>query len=231
LREPQGYEWTHCLYGLHKLDAVHPRARALGVGAGREPVIFYLADRIGHVVATDLYGADEWTQNWGAEADAAVARDPQAYCPRRFRHERVSFAVADGLRLPFANGAFDIVWSLSSIEHFDGHAGAQTALAEMARVLAPGGIACVATEYLLLDGYTHPEFFNRRDLATLIDAARPALAPVGPLALDVLPAAYLLDSVPLPQNPHRRRRAVVCNDGEVQWTSVVLFFRRTGAPA
>jgi prevent-host-death family protein len=31
--------WTHCVYGLSKLGAVVPQARALGAGAGREPAV------------------------------------------------------------------------------------------------------------------------------------------------------------------------------------------------
>jgi SAM-dependent methyltransferase len=223
----KGYEWTHCLYGLHKLGAIHPEARALGVGCGREPILYYLADRVRHVVASDLYGGEAWSANWGAEADIDVAFRPQAYCPRPAATERIGFTVADGTRLPFTAGAFDLVWSLSSIEHFGGHAAARGALLEMARVLKPGGIACVATELLLLPEYRHDEYFSRAELEALMQSVRPALEPTGPVAYESLPRAYLIDSQPLPQNRHRRRRAVVCNDGEVQWTSVVLFFRRT----
>src|ERR1700691_960787 len=64
----KGWEWTHCLYGLHKLGAITPGARAIGVGVGREPVIFYLADRIAQVVATDLYDNTEWAAKNGREA-------------------------------------------------------------------------------------------------------------------------------------------------------------------
>lgn len=225
----KGYEWTHCLYGLYKLGAIHPEARALGVGSGREPIIFYLGDRIRQVVSSDLYGGETWSRNWGAEADIDVALRPERYCPRPFDRARTSFAVADACRLPFPDRSFDICWSLSSIEHFGGHAAARQALAEMARVTRPGGVACVATEYLLLPEYSHPEYFNRGDLEALIASVRPAFELVGPVAYDSLPYAYVVDSLPLPQNQHRRRRAVVCNDGAVQWTSIVLFFRRTGA--
>lgn len=43
---------------------------------------------------------------------------------------------ADALRLPFSDGSFDRVMSICAIEHFDD---GPRALAEMARVLAPGG--------------------------------------------------------------------------------------------
>jgi len=38
----KGWEWTHCLYGLRRLGMLKPEHRARGVGAGHEPVIYYL---------------------------------------------------------------------------------------------------------------------------------------------------------------------------------------------
>ena len=58
----KGWEWTQTLFGLHVLGAMTPNARALGVGAGREPVLFYLADRIESVTGIDLYGNRQTVQ-------------------------------------------------------------------------------------------------------------------------------------------------------------------------
>ena len=224
----KGWEWTHCLYGLDRLGAIQPSARALGVGAGREPVIFYLADRVAQVTATDLYGDATWSNNAGQEASRAILDDAQAFCPRPIRRDRIAFKVADGTQLPFLDGAFEIVWSLSSIEHFGGHAAAADAMREMGRVTAPGGHVALATEYLLLPEYRHPEFFNRTDVedALIAPAREVGLHLVDTPDFDAVPRPYLIDSVPLPQDQHRRRRHVVLNDGDVQWTSILLFFRK-----
>src|ERR1700683_1734162 len=53
----------------------------------------------------------------------------------------------DALRLPFADGSFDRVMSVCAIEHFDDGA---RALAEMARVLAPGGELVMSADALTL---------------------------------------------------------------------------------
>jgi SAM-dependent methyltransferase len=53
----------------------------------------------------------------------------------------------DALRLPFADGSFDRVMSICAIEHFDDGA---LALAEMARVLAPGGELVMSADALTL---------------------------------------------------------------------------------
>ena len=53
---------------------------------------------------------------------------------------------ADARELPFPDGAFDVVFSLSSIEHFGGPRDVARAAREMGRVLKPGGHAFVVTE-------------------------------------------------------------------------------------
>ena len=222
----KGYEWTHCIYGLSKLGVITAQARALGVGAGREATIFWLADRIAHVTATDLYGNETWSNTSGAEATAEILSDASKFCPRSFRTDHVTFQIADGTSLPFATNSFDFCWSLSSIEHFGGHEAAAKAMREMSRVTKLGGIVCVATEYLLLPEYQHHEYFNRRDLETYIIGASPDLQLVDSMAWDLPAPEYLIDSVALWSGVHRRRRHVVLNDGEVQWTSAILFLRK-----
>lgn len=49
-------------------------------------------------------------------------------------------AIADVRRLPFADGSFDAIYSMGTVEHF---AETEDALAEIRRVLRPGGLAIV----------------------------------------------------------------------------------------
>ena len=60
----------------------------------------------------------------------------------------VAFVVADGRVLPFADQAFDTAFSYSVLQHF-AKDDARTALAEMARVTAPGGKVLVQMPNLL----------------------------------------------------------------------------------
>ena len=223
----KGWEWTQCIYGLQRLGAIQPAATALGVGAGREPIIFYLGDSIQRVTALDLYGNETWSNN-AREADSGVTVDPQQFCPRPIRKKQITFVNASGTRLPFRDGAFDVCWSMSSIEHFGGHEAAAEAMREMARVTRPGGIVSVATEYLLLPEQRHIEFFTRRELERYIISASKRLDLVEPVAWDVLPSEFLIDQITVPNGVDRRRRHVVLNDGSVQWTSVLMFFRKRG---
>ena len=143
----KGWEWTQTIWGLEPLGMLQPEYRAIGVGAGRECVIFWLGDRIAQVVATDLYDNAEWSTVGGREADVGVAENPQAFCPRPIRTEAIEFRTMDGTDLSaYDDGTFDFAWSLSSIEHFGSHERSGDSVREMARVVCSGGVLAVATE-------------------------------------------------------------------------------------
>lgn len=222
----KGWEWTHCIYGLRKLGALHPSAKGLGVGAGREAPIFFLGDHVRDVTALDLYGNAEWSHAAGQEANVDVTLHPENWCPKRMNFNRIRFIHGSGTDLELQDEEFDFCWTLSSIEHFGGHRAAAQAMREMARVTKSQGIVAVATEYLLLPEYSHPEYFNKKDLQRFIIEASPDLALVSEIDWDTLPYEYLVDSVNLPSGVDRIRRHVVLNDGNIQWTSVLLFFRK-----
>jgi SAM-dependent methyltransferase len=222
----KGWEWTQAIWGLKKLGMIRPDYVALGVGSGRECVIFWLASHLREVIATDLYGNREWTRTGGREADPGILTDPQKYCPKKVDFKNLCFLNMDGTNLEFTNERFDIVWSLSSIEHFGSHENSAQAIREMARVTTKGGIVVVATEYLLLDEYSHPEFFNREEIFTYIVNASSQLELVEPIDFSLPPPEYLIDSIVIPNGVHRRRRHVVLNNGQIQWTSIMLFFRK-----
>ncbi len=223
----KGWEWTQTVWGLEKLGMIRPEHRAIGVGAGRECVIFWLGDRLEHVVATDLYGNETWSTAGGREADPGVLIDAQPFCPRPIRQEAIEFKTMDGTDLGhFDDGTFDIAWSLSSIEHFGTHERSADAVREMARVVRPGGIVVIATEYLLLGDQTHTDYFSHDDFDRYVLNATPDLELIEPIDWSLPPADFLIDSIAFSSFPERLRRHVVLNDGHVQWTSVLAFFAK-----
>jgi len=222
----KGWEWTHCVYGLDQLGAVTADARGLAVGAGRECLIFYFADRIREVVALDLYGNALWSATGGREATEEVIHNTERFNLKAVDLRKIRFANCSGTDIKEPDASFDFCWSMSSIEHFGGHEAAATAMREMARVTRPGGIVAVATEYLLLPEYTHEEFFNQKDIQQYLIDSVPELQLISGVNWDTLTPEYLIDSIAVPQGVDRLRRHVVLNDGAVQWTSVMLFFRK-----
>jgi SAM-dependent methyltransferase len=173
------WEWTMGIIALKRLGKLNNSSRAIGVGAGKEDVIFYLANNVGHVNATDLYRSD-----WD-ESPRDFVTDPDKYAPFEYRKERLSVARMDGTKLDFPSKHFDIAFSFSSIEHFGGslHSGALRSLKEIERVLKPDGIAVVATEYVM-NGKEHREYFNEENIfSDLLDKLEMKL--VEPLDLQI----------------------------------------------
>lgn len=215
------YEFTQTVFGLDRLGLLHDGVSILSVGAGHESLLYWLANRVRLVVATDLYEG-EW-QTFGAmEGDQAVLRRPEDFAPFPYRTQRLAFLRMDGRRLAFPARTFDVAYSLSSIEHFGGAAGAVAAIDEMARVLRPGGVLVLATEYIL-SGPGHHEAFLPDEIRAMID--RPSLTLVEPIDERVY-QRYAYVPVDLWKNRYQTPHMVV-QDRETQFTTVMMFLRKT----
>jgi ubiquinone/menaquinone biosynthesis C-methylase UbiE len=141
--ERKVWEFAMLALFLEETGRLHDGTSALAVGAGDERMVFWLANRVGRVVATDIYGEGSFAER---EATATMLTDPASHAPFPYREDHLEVLYADARELPFADGSFDVVFSLSSIEHFGGPRDVARAAAEMGRVLKPGGHAMVATE-------------------------------------------------------------------------------------
>jgi ubiquinone/menaquinone biosynthesis C-methylase UbiE len=104
-------EWARCEPGWLALD--------VATGAGH--TAFAVAERVRHVVATDLTVA-MLEQAVGLARERGIAN--------------VTYAAGDAHALPFADGTFDLVTSRRAPHHFSRIG---VALAEFRRVLRPGG--------------------------------------------------------------------------------------------
>ena len=137
--------WEYAMLALFMRDAgaLREDADVLAVAAGHEEPLFWLANRVRRVVATDIYGAGGFAEQ---EAEATMLDDPAAFAPYPYREDRLEVRYMDARELDFPDESFDFVFSLSSIEHFGGPADIARAASEMARVLRPGGHACIVTE-------------------------------------------------------------------------------------
>ena len=226
----KGWEWTQAIYGLTLLDAINSQAKGLGVGAGHEPLLFYLANHIAEVIGTDLYGNEEWSECGGKEADAAILNDAARYSPRSFDHSKLRLMVMNGKDLKFSNDSFDFVWSLSSIEHFGSHRAARKSIREMARVTRSGGFVVIATEFIIgPPGRRHPEYFTRTQFDRFVLGADPTLVPIQPMNYRLPPADCLARPIMVGTDEGRRIRPhIVLHDGNVQWTSAIVFFKKLG---
>lgn len=136
----RGGLWRRCS------DAIH--AQWLDrVAAGLPP---------GRVLKTDLFdeaygdGLAPWFESRGHDVVACDLALTTARGAVR-KPTRMVAAVADVRQLPFSAMAFDIVFSDSTLDHFEAESHIRQALAELGRVLRPGG-----TLLLTMDNPTNP---------------------------------------------------------------------------
>jgi SAM-dependent methyltransferase len=162
------WEWALGIIAMRRFGKLNEKSTAIGVGSGREAILYYLANKVKHVYATDLYKV----RNWMEAAPSDFPENPKKYAPFPYKEDALTVLRMDGTKLEFPSESFDIAFSFSSIEHFGGgknHSGALRSLKEIERVLKPGGLAVITTEYIINDK-EHPEFFNRRTIySDLID--------------------------------------------------------------
>ena len=87
------------------------------------------------ILATRIHAELPPDQVWGVDMSDGMLEQARARCPQ------VRWCKAPAERLPFEDGALDAVVSTAAVHCFDQPA----ALREFHRVLAPGGLAAIAT--------------------------------------------------------------------------------------
>jgi SAM-dependent methyltransferase len=219
----KAYEFTQLVFGLQRLGLLTTDTRIISIGAGHELILYWLANRARLVIATDLYG-NTWRHARGSEGDPRVLVEPELYAPFPYRRDHLRFVIMDGRSVAFRDGAFDVAYCLSSIEHFGGLPGAVAAVAEMARVLRPGGVLALATEYVL-SGPPHEETFQPEAFEALL--RQPGLELVQPVDVDVY-RRYEFTPVDLHRNPYQSPHMVV-RFGDTVFTTAMVFLRRIGS--
>jgi SAM-dependent methyltransferase len=155
----------------------------------------WAGDLTGHVLL-DVAGGDGY---WAAVASRRGARavsididvDKSRRGQRYSRHP--GLVIGDALSLPVRDSSVDVVLSVCAIEHFDDGA---RALAEMARVLRPGGRLLMSADCLTgaeaharerdrhVERYHVVDTYDHRRLAALLD----------PLGIDVVRHEYQFQS-------------------------------------
>lgn len=141
----------------------------------------------------------QWAASEGALAFAVDIAEPMVRQARsEFPPGALRGAVADVRRMPFGAGSFDAVYSMGTIEHFPD---SERALAEIARVLRPGGVAIVGVPNRLdpflrpvvvellfrmgLYGYGYERSFSRGTLRKMV--VRAGLEPQADTGILFLP--------------------------------------------
>lgn len=147
---------------------------AIDIGAGQGRHSFEMFRRGADVIAFDQSESD--MADVGAMFDAMMAEEGHVPAEAKARAE-----VGDALRLPYADNSFDVVLMSEILEHIPSD---EAAIAEMVRVLRPGGTAAVTVPrywpekvcWALSDAYHeveggHVRIYKASELAAKLRAA------------------------------------------------------------
>jgi SAM-dependent methyltransferase len=148
-------ELTHWWFRGRRRLLVSFLARVGGARAGALRILDYGCGTGGNTTSYGQFGSVI-----GVEPDPHAVRLAQA-------RGGGSYCRADGVRLPFRNGTFDVVIASDVLEHIEDDSGA---MAEMARVLRPGGsmiISVPAHQWLFSYHDAALHHFRRYSKATL----------------------------------------------------------------
>ncbi|MCM3886852.1 class I SAM-dependent methyltransferase [Frankia sp. R82] len=168
----------------------------------------------------DVAGGD------GYWAGQAVRRGARAVCLDLARHKlefgrrlrgHPGLVEGDALALPFADATFDVVMSVCAIEHFDD---GPAALAEMSRVLRPGGDLVMSADALTRSA-DWPELFERHRARYHVKHLYPGDVLNGLLAdagMDVVRQTYMFRS----ERAQRLYLTLSARGGKAGWNAAAV---------
>lgn len=160
------WEIAMAVLAFKQTGLLHRDATILGVGAGNEATCFWLTRHAGRVIATDLYESPGWQES----ASTSMMTNPEWHWPFPWEPDRLDVRHMDALDLDLPDCSVDGIFSSSSVEHFGSHAAVARSLDEAHRVLRPGGILSVSTEFRLSGpppGIPGALMFDRADIESL----------------------------------------------------------------
>ncbi len=152
------WEIGMALISLDKTNAIDENSEVLGIGVAKEQTISVLSNKAKRVFATDIYLEPGTWHEW-YENDLLV--NPKKYMDSNYNNRRVVWQHVDGRDLPYEDNSFDAIFSCSSLEHFGDADEVRRSIEEACRVLKPGGIAAISTEYKISG---EGEFFHNVQL-------------------------------------------------------------------
>lgn len=227
------WEVAMAILTLERHRKMNPDALILGVGAGVETTTFYLTNFVRQVFATDLYAnPNEWT----GDAPPTMLTHPASLSPIPCNPRRLVVQHMDGRNLLYEDEMFDAVYSSSSIEHFGDWEDVSAAAREIGRVLKPGGILTLSTEYRVRGsgrGLPNVLMFIAAEFRSLIiepSGLEPVDEPnfdISPLTMQTVVTQKEMDDFYIEYNAGRPAYwktfpQIVLETGEYRWTSFHL---------
>jgi SAM-dependent methyltransferase len=129
---------------LEQRGMLNGSSEGISFGSATEVMLYAVARRVKHLWATDLYGTDAvWDIARTDDATQFVKRG----APFAYPEDRLSAKAMDMRDISFPDGTFDFAYSSCAIEHIGGRDDFIRHLREVGRVLKPGGVYALTTEF------------------------------------------------------------------------------------
>lgn len=239
LADRKSWEVAMAVRTLSETGVLGSAAEILGVGAGAEATLFILTNHVRRVFATDLY-LDPG--DWSHTAHTAMLAEPAQFWPGSWNPRRLVVQHMNALELRYEDESFDGTFSSSSLEHFGTHDDVRQAMREMYRILRPGGICSISTEFRLDGpglGMPGILMFSRDEIAEVIVGSAPWELVGGEIDFALTPRTQSVvasfEQAADDVANHRTRWSTYPHlvldhqDGPYRWTSIHLCLRKPAA--
>jgi SAM-dependent methyltransferase len=138
------WEFARIFVALDQTGVLGESSVGLALGAGRERLMYAVAPRVRHLLATDLYGADS---DWPDASCDDLAAFVQANKPFPMDETRLTALRMDMRALELGDEVIDFCYSSCAVEHIGAFDDFRRHLREVARVLKSGGVYAFTTEF------------------------------------------------------------------------------------
>lgn len=134
-RFPEYYWFERAISGHLAEKPAGSGARVLDVGSPKLLGLYLGAKAAVELTLTDIseLNIDEYKVMWNALQKRAQGK--------------VNFLLQDARRIDFPDSSFDVVYSMSVLEHIEGADGDSAAISELLRVLRPGGLLVLSVPF------------------------------------------------------------------------------------
>lgn len=223
------WEIGMALMSLEKTGMLTDDSEILGIGVAKEQTISVLSNRVKRVFATDIY-LDPGSWDGWYEKDLLL--NPRKYMDSKYNNKRVVWQHVDGRDLPYEDNSFDAIFSCSSIEHFGDEKDIRKAVEEAYRVLKPGGVAAISTEYKISgdgDGFHNVQLFDKERLERVwLEGINWELCEDIDYQLDETSYIDFERSIHDKEYRDSAHPHIKLDNGLYKWTSIHLTFRKIG---
>lgn len=222
-KDRKAWEFIQVYRGLNQLGLLNGETQILGLGVGHECLIYAFTNVCRQVVATDLYESQEW-------ATAAMAvNDVYERNPFPYQRDRLTVQHMDMTQIEFPNNSVDAIWSCCAVEHVNNFRDLHQVYREIHRVLKPGGVAALTTEFNITDRPSYEPnllFTDRAWIEQWLTGDNPLVQGFELLDQPNFTIADLPENQPVPRRQPEGTIQIYCND--IVLNSIAFFLRKTG---